>query len=153
MRMRNRIVSSFAGYASLALAGALLVSAPAALAAEPVALDITDATGVKLSGDPERGAVVFKQCAACHSLKQGENKVGPSLFGVIGRKAGTVEGFNYSKVNKESGIDWTEQVMFEYLEKPAKTMPGTKMAFAGLKKPEDRTAVIAYIQQNGGAAQ
>jgi cytochrome c len=120
---------------------------PGAPAAGAVEIDVVDASGAKMSGDPVRGATVFKQCAVCHTLEAGVNKVGPTLHGIIGRTAGSVEGFNYSKANKESGIVWTEQQMFEYLENPRATVPGTKMAFAGLKKPQDRADVIAYIQE------
>ena len=122
-------------------------------AAASVPLDITDAAGVKLTGDPEAGEKVFKQCATCHTIEKEKNKVGPSLYGVIGRPAGTAPGFNYSTANKESGITWTEQEMFGYLENPRKRIPGTKMAFVGLKKPEDRANVIAYIQETFKAAE
>ena len=108
---------------------------------------MVDASGAKMMGDPVNGEAVFKKCMTCHVLTPGVNKVGPTLHGIIGRTAGSVEGFSYSKANKESGIVWTEQEMFIYLENPQKTVPGTKMAFAGLKKPQDRADVIAYIQQ------
>jgi cytochrome c len=120
---------------------------PPAPAAGAVEIDVVDAGGARLSGDPARGATVFKQCMTCHTLEPGVNKVGPTLHGIIGRPAGSVEGFNYSKANRESGIVWTEQKMFEYLENPRATVPGTKMSFAGLKKPQDRADVIAYIQE------
>lgn len=116
--------------------------------AEPVATEITGPDGAKMMGDPVAGQKVFKQCQTCHVNEPGKNKVGPTLWGIIGRTAGTVEGYNYSKANKESGIVWTEQAMFEYLENPRATIPGTKMTFAGLKKPEDRVNVIAYLQED-----
>lgn len=114
--------------------------------AEPIALDVTGEDGAALTGDPEAGANVFKQCATCHSIKAGENRTGPSLRGIIGRTAGTVEGYNYSKANRESGIVWSEQELFVYLENPRKAIPGTKMAFVGLKKPTDRANIIAYLK-------
>lgn len=133
-----------AGFALVAGLVALVASA----AADPVPTEITGADGQKMTGDPALGEKTFKQCQTCHSIAPGENKIGPTLYGIIGRTAGTVEGFNYSKANKESGIVWTEQEMFLYLESPMKTVPGTKMAFAGLKKPQDRANVIAYLQED-----
>jgi cytochrome c len=112
--------------------------------AAAVPLEITD-EGKPVSGDPEKGAVVFKKCAVCHSVKAGENRIGPSLNGVIGRTAGTVAGFNYSTANKSSGIVWSQQQIYTYLIAPQKTIPGTKMSFPGLAKGEDRADVIAYL--------
>jgi cytochrome c len=77
---------------------------------------------------------------------KGVNRVGPSLHGIVGRKAGTVAGFNYSTANKNSGVTWDEKTLFVYLENPRKFMPGTKMAFAGLKQPQQRADVIAYLK-------
>lgn len=98
----------------------------------------------------EEGAEVFKKCRACHDVGPGaKNKVGPLLNGIIGRPVGTVDGFNYSEANKQAGAKgtvWTEDVMFKYLEAPLSFMPGTKMAFAGLKDPQDRKDVIAYLK-------
>lgn len=98
-----------------------------------------------LGGDPAAGKNVFKLCMGCHSVRPGENRVGPSLYGIIGREAGTVAGFRYSEANAESGIVWTKDVLFEYLEDPQGYIPGTRMAFGGLKKEEDRRNVIAYL--------
>jgi cytochrome c len=101
-------------------------------------------------GKAEDGAEVFKKCRACHDVGPGaRNKVGPYLNGIIGRKAGTIEGFAYSEANKAAGaggLVWTEEVMFKYLENPLVFMKGTKMAFAGLKDPQDRKDVIAYLK-------
>lgn len=99
-----------------------------------------------LTGDAAAGEKIFLQCKACHVLDEGVNRVGPSLHGIIGRTAGTVAGYNYSAANKNSGITWTEEELFRYLEAPQKIIPGTKMAFAGLKKPQDRANVIAYLK-------
>ena len=129
---------------SVLAAGPMMATAHA----EPVATDITGPDGAKMMGDPVVGEKVFKQCQTCHTNEAGKNKVGPTLYGIIGRTAGTVEGYNYSKANKESGIVWTEQEMFVYLENPRARIPGTKMTFAGLKKPEDRANVIAYLQED-----
>lgn len=130
-----------------ALAAVLLAGTGVALAA-PMPLDIKDASGKQLSGDPELGATVFKKCAVCHSIAAGQNKIGPSLHGVVGRHSGTVPGFNYSAANKGSGIVWTEQELFVYLEHPQAVVKGTKMAFVGLASPDDRANVIAYLKQN-----
>ncbi|EHJ95435.1 c-type cytochrome [Agrobacterium tumefaciens] len=101
-------------------------------------------------GDAEKGAVVFKKCTACHAVGEGAaNKVGPELNSIIGRKVAGVEGFNYSpafKAKAEEGWVWDEAHLTEYLANPKAYIKGTKMAFAGLKKPEDVADVIAYLQ-------
>lgn len=99
-----------------------------------------------LTGDPAKGEKLFIQCKACHVLEPGQNRVGPSLAGIVGRKAGSIEGFSYSAANKNSQKIWDEETLSAYLEAPQKAMPGTKMAFAGLKKPQDRADVIAYLK-------
>ncbi|WP_304529386.1 cytochrome c family protein [Erythrobacter sp. KY5] len=104
-----------------------------------------DVAFTDLTGDAAAGETVFAQCRTCHLVEEGKNGVGPSLYGVIGREAGTIDGFNYSDANANSGITWTPEVMFEYLEAPREYMPGTRMAFPGLKDPQDRADVIAYL--------
>lgn len=104
--------------------------------------------GEILTGDPEAGERVFRRCMQCHVVKPGQHRQGPSLHGVIGRPAGSVEGYGrYSNANQNSGIVWTEQEMFQYLENPRQYIPGTIMAFPGLRKPQDRADVVAYIEQ------
>ena len=99
-------------------------------------------------GDLAKGEKLFKRCAACHSLEAGKNKIGPSLSGVFGRTAGTLEGFTkYSKAMKESDVVWDEETIDQYLEKPRKFIPKNKMAFPGFKKPEQRADVIAYLKE------
>ncbi len=105
----------------------------------------TLSTPAAAAGDAAKGAVVFNQCKVCHVTDKGVNRVGPSLFGVVGRKAGTVPGYNYSAANKNSGLIWTAAQLDPYLAAPQKVVKGTKMAFAGLKKPEDRANVIAFL--------
>jgi cytochrome c len=122
--------------------------APAAPAAGGVALDVKDASGAQLTGNVEAGARVFRQCLTCHVTTAGVNKVGPSLHGIIGRPAGTVAGFRYSNANKNSGITWTEQELYTYLENPRAKIPGTIMAFVGLKDSQQRADVIAYLKEN-----
>jgi cytochrome c len=124
----------------------LFATAGNALAA-PMALEITDG-GKTLSGDPIKGKQIFNRCGVCHSIKAGENRVGPSLFGVVGRTAGQVPNFSYSAANKKSGIVWTQQKLFDYLKNPQMMVRGTKMMFPGLPKAQDRADVIAYLKQN-----
>ena len=95
----------------------------------------------------EPGETLFKKnCAICHTLEAGKNKIGPSLAGVVGRKAGSVSGFTYSAANKNSGDIWDAQTLDTYVADPRKFMPGTKMVFAGLKNPDDREALIEYLK-------
>jgi cytochrome c len=102
---------------------------------------------VMAQGDPDKGATVFKRCAACHVVDKPQNRVGPSLHGLFGRKAGSVEGFKYSDAMKNADITWDEAQLDKYLENPKGDIPGNKMAFPGLKKPEERADVIAYLKQ------
>lgn len=97
------------------------------------------------AGDAALGEKVFIKCKACHDATEGKNKVGPTLKGVVGRKAGTVEGFTYTDANKNSGITWDEATLAEYLKDPKAKVPGTKMAFAGLKDQAEIDNVIAYL--------
>ncbi len=122
--------------------------AEAASSATMIKLDIKDASGAQVSGDPESGKQVFMQCMTCHSKDPGVNRVGPSLHGIIGRHSGMIPGFNYSTANKNSGKVWTEQELYTYLEDPQKDVPGTYMTFTGVKDPQKRADVIAYLQEN-----
>lgn len=98
------------------------------------------------TGDAAAGKRMFIKCLACHVAVQGQNKVGPSLYGIVGRPAGSIAGFAYSAANKNSGITWTEEVMFAYLKNPQAYIPGTKMVFPGLPSGQDRADVIAYLK-------
>jgi len=99
-------------------------------------------------GDPEAGEKTFNKCKACHTIEAGEkHKIGPNLHGVIGRKAGTAEGFKYSKPMIESGITWDEAALAKYLTDPKGTVPGNKMAFPGIKKEDELANVIAYVKK------
>ena len=100
--------------------------------------------------DAANGEKVFAKCKACHVIDAPTNRVGPSLHGVIGRTAGTVEGFKYSESMVQHGKDglvWNNETIDKYLADPKGFIPKNKMAFPGLKKPEDRADVIAYIDE------
>lgn len=98
------------------------------------------------AADSTAGQKVFKsQCAICHSVTAGKNMIGPSLFGLVGRKAGQEPGYTYSSANKNSGITWTEAELNKYLTNPQAIVPGTKMPYAGLKNDDQRADLIAYL--------
>ena len=126
--MKGRIVT-----AALALAFAAAFSSGAALA----------------EGDAAAGEKVFKKCKTCHSFDPGKRKLGPHLKGVVGRKAGSVEGFKYSKAMAGSDITWNEANLDKFLTKPKAFLKKTKMSFAGLKKEGQRADLIAYLKAQG----
>lgn len=104
-------------------------------------------------GDAKAGKNVFKKCAACHAV-DGKNKTGPYLDGVIGRTAGTVEGFKYSPAMTEKGtggLVWNEETIAAYMKDPKDFVPKNKMAFAGLKKDEDIANLIAFLKDPAAA--
>ncbi|PBB98996.1 cytochrome c family protein [Mesorhizobium sp. WSM3862] len=103
--------------------------------------------------DIEGGKAVFKRCAACHSADTEANKVGPSLKGVVGRTAGTVPGYSYSRAMRDvgaAGLVWDEPNLMEYLTNPKAKVPANKMGFPGLENPEDVKNVIAYLKSMSG---
>lgn len=137
------IASSILGAAALIAAMGVAVAddapAPAAPAAAPAA-----------AGDPVAGEQVFKKCKACHQIGEtAKNAVGPVLNGVVGRKSGTIENYNYSPANKNSGLTWDEATLTIYLKDPKAKVPGTKMTFAGLSSDADIANVIAFLKQYG----
>ncbi len=98
--------------------------------------------------DVENGAEVFKKCRACHQVGEGaKNAVGPMLNGLFGRKSGTIEGFTYSDANKSAAVTWDEAEFAKYIADPRAAMPGNKMAFPGLKEPEDIKDLTAFLKQ------
>ncbi|TXL69370.1 cytochrome c family protein [Vineibacter terrae] len=111
-------------------------------------MSIMLAAGAAVAQDAAEGEKVFKRnCFVCHTVeKGGPTKQGPNLFGVIGRKTGSVEGFRYTNANKSADITWSPETLDPYLTNPRKVIPGTNMAFAGLNKPADRKNLIAYLE-------
>ena len=99
-------------------------------------------------GSIDHGKTVFKKCAACHSVsKGGGNKIGPALWGVIGRKAGSIGDYKYSKAMSGFGKTWDFEAVNTFLIKPKDYVKGTKMAYAGLKKEKDRASIILYLNE------
>ena len=100
--------------------------------------------------DLDNGKSVFNKCRACHQIGEGaKNLVGPVLNGLIGRKAGTIDGFNYSEANKTSGITWDEATFREYIKSPKTKIPNTKMVFVGLSDDKDAEDLLAFLKQYG----
>lgn len=110
-------------------------------------LSLASAPGWAQEGDAEKGEKVFARCKACHVVDKEQNRVGPHLVGIIGRPAGSVEGFKYSDAMKNSGKTWDEATIAAYLKDPKGYIAGNKMAFAGLKKDEEVANVIAYLKE------
>ena len=113
-------------------------------------LSIAASAGTTLAQDLEAGEASFRKCAPCHDIgEEARIKVGPPLNALDGRKAGVIEGFNYSDANKGSGITWGEDVFKEYIRDPRAKVPGTKMVFAGIKNDKELADLWAYVRQFG----
>jgi cytochrome c len=127
-----------------------MLKRPVAIAAA-LAASLTFSEAIAQQCDAAAGEKVFARCKACHKVEDGANGVGPHLFGVVGRPVAGVEGYNYSDAmveyaSSDGGIVWDEAHLSPYLENPRAVVKGTKMAFAGLKKPDEREAVICYLE-------
>ena len=123
------------------IAGTFALLAFVALSSQGI-VEIARADG----GDADAGASDFKRtCIICHTAEAGKNKVGPSLFGIVGRTAGTAAGFNYSDAMKGAGLTWTPENLEKYVADPKGTVPGNKMAYPGIKDAAQRQDVIAYL--------
>jgi cytochrome c len=96
-------------------------------------------------GDAAHGAIVFKQCLVCHTNEEGKNKIGPSLWAVVGRHSASIANYQYSTAMKAADKTWDDATLNVYLTKPQAMVPGTKMTFPGLAKDQDRADVIAYL--------
>ena len=106
--------------------------------------------GVAVAQDVTAGATAFKKCVSCHDVgPTAKNKVGPVLNGIDARKSGTVAGYNYSDANKGSGITWNDETFPKYIRAPMQEMPGTRMAFVGVKNDKDIADLWAYLKQFG----
>jgi len=109
---------------------------------------IVASVGGAYAQDLTAGENSFKKCLPCHSVgADAKNKVGPVLNGLDGRKSGTIEGYNYTEANKNSGITWSEEAFRDYIKDPRAKIPGTKMVFAGIKNENEVTSLWAYIKQ------
>jgi cytochrome c len=116
------------------------------LAAVMVPLTLAGLAGPVQAADPAAGKSVFNTyCSICHSVQPGRNMVGPSLFGVVGRKTGSVPGFHYSPANQAAHLTWDEATLDKYLQSPRSVIPGTTMTFGGLKDDTKRANLIAYL--------
>lgn len=104
------------------------------------------------AGDPAKGQALYEQCAACHELDSDTNTLGPSLKGLIGRKAGGLDGYNYSPAMKRSEVTWTAETLDAFLADPQAVVAGTKMPFAGMADAGQRADLIAFIQSHAAAA-
>jgi len=134
---------------AMADAGAAAVAAPASPVEAAAAAGGASLVVAGFTGDAARGQRIFMQCRTCHAIEPGVNRAGPSLHGIVGRESGTIPNFRYSNANKNSNVTWDEATLFTYLENPREFMPGTTMSFVGLKQPQQRADVIAYLKTQG----
>lgn len=112
-----------------------------------MAEDTPETTNLSAQGDAEKGKRLFNRCKACHNLTAaGRPRMGPNLDNLFGRAAGSSEGYKYSKALAEADFVWTESKVDEWLAKPKAFLPGNKMAFAGLRKEQDRKDLMAYLR-------
>ena len=108
---------------------------------------LAGSTTAALAADPAAGEKIFKtQCGICHAVVAGENRIGPTLFGVVGRRAGSVPGFNYTADHKKLDITWDAALLDKYLTNPRAMVPDTSMIYAGLKNDAERADLVAYLE-------
>ena len=127
----------------------LEATSPAAPAGPLAATDMSTVDGTTLAsftGNAANGKLVFAQCRTCHVTDAGVNKIGPSLNNIIGSTAGKVPGYNYSAANAGAGFVWTKEKLFQFLEKPQRVIPQTKMIYGGLPDAQKRADLIAYLE-------
>jgi cytochrome c len=125
------MMSDYAAQRSAVILGGLLLAGTATLSQ---------------AADPAAGKSVFTaQCSICHSSQAGKNMVGPSLFGIVGRKTASVSGFHYSPANQGANLTWDEATLDKYLQAPRATIPGTIMTYGGLKDDAKRADLVAYL--------
>jgi cytochrome c len=130
----------------------LEVASTSTLSAEAKVVEVIDIKQLLTMGDLGHGEKVFKKCSACHQIASGgKNMIGPNLWSVIGRTAGAVSDYKYSKAMIAYGKEWTFEEMNSYLIKPQAYVKGTKMAFAGLRKEKDRASVILYMNSKSSS--
>lgn len=148
MEFRLRLACTLMGLIPLVTA----CGEPAASSA-PGAAPAADLNTLLAQADVAQGKVLFLQCRACHSVEAGgPNKVGPNLHGVFGRKAGLAPGYAYSDALAKSDIVWTAATLNDWLARPSDFLPGNRMVFVGIRDPQDRANLIAYLKQETGAA-
>lgn len=109
-----------------------------------------DLAALLLAGDAAKGERMWRQCSACHALEAGKNGTGPYLLGIVGRDKGAVSGFNYSNAMASAEGSWEPENLFNFIANPRGYLPGTTMAYAGMRKPEDRADLIAFLAGQGG---
>ena len=132
--------------------GLEVASTSASTGAETKVVEVVDIKALLAMGNLEHGEKVFKKCTACHQIaSDGKNMIGPNLWSVIGRTAGSVNDYKYSKAMIAYGKKWTFEEMNSYLIKPQAYVKGTKMAFAGLRKEKDRASVILFMNSKSGS--
>jgi cytochrome c len=105
------------------------------------------AAGAAQAQDAKHGEKLFEECRACHSVERGVSGIGPSLYGVFGRRAAALEDFRYSPALKRSGITWTPQTLDTYVADPQKVVPANRMPYAGMPEARDRADLILYMQR------
>ena len=127
-------------------------SSASSSAVETKVVEVVDIKAILAAGDLGHGEKVFKKCSACHMIaSDGKNMIGPNLWSVIGRTAGSVSNYKYSKAMIAYGKEWTFEEMNSYLIKPQAYIKGTKMAFAGLRKEKDRASVILFMNSKSSS--